>query len=993
MNAKKPSDIRARASGFSLIELLITVVVFSIVAISIGIVLYGASHSKSTTSSLLEASQGARVALDMMSRDVRSAGYGADLTYPGGPQPSIAYVDSQEIILSENLYPYPDTVHSQPTAPLAYDPTGSPKPHPLTVSGYVPPGRYNTGAELVRYTLDLNNDGLVNENDLATPAGADAQATPDPNDYLLVRQIYGDSTDNIRHNNGGVQEHIALVHKPGDGVPPLFTVYMRDTHAEWDWSNGPVPAAQLADVERVEIRVTASSGKPDGQDRFQTAVLQQQVNSLRNTPDAGARTYTLDGYVYDDQDRDHERDAAEPGLANVAVRASGTYISYTSPTGYFQMRVPAGAYTLRHTPPTGYGPFNSPDSFLVAVPPASAHSFGDTARAGGWVSVHVWIDEDGNGSEDASERPASAVAVSTVPGSGATYTDADGNALMFVSPGDYTVGVTLPDSMVSSTPNPIGGTMTNGGSATAHFGLQPSLTGTVEGTVFRDNNRNGTLDAGEPGLASVWVGVTKDGIAIAGWDNTDASGNYSIRVPVNDPPHTQSYYVYTVPPVGFFPTSTTAISALWVQNNATITNRNFGMAAYQIIVLNASRVLSLEAGDMIEKDWNGNQTQNARRDCDIILGADAYGADNISVWFNNYNSTPLFSANPDYTRLAPQSVMALALDTLDTGSPVTRLDVVTGTRRAPNGNFFVWLNQNSSGNLGYLPTALSSTLSYTTLDGGDVQAVVTMDVANDNMPDLIVGTRSPTGGRGTFEVWKNSGGTAPTFTRDEVYPNAGSIPGNSLGEVTAMALADFDNDGNRDLVVGTRTGTYSGELLFFRFVSKTPGGRFVCRARYILTDDAVTSLAVCDPDNDGWRDVIVGTQSAANRGRLQQWRNNGSVTLWSFSDIHNVDASGIVMSLRAADLGGGSGADIVVGWRQNDTSYGGGVEVYYMDLGILPPVGVDVSGGAVTNMVPAVTTANFNWGVNPAATAPYLTDIAAGVKVGPTTGELVVFIR
>jgi hypothetical protein len=45
-------------------------------------------------------------------------------------------------------------------------------------------------------------------------------------------------------------------------------------------------------------------------------------------------------------------------------------------------------------------------------------------------------------------------------------------------------------------------------------------------------------------------------------------------------------------------------------------------------------------------------------------------------------------------------------------------------------------------------------------------------------------------------------------------------------------------------------------------------------------------------------------------------------------------------------------------------------------------------------MVPALTTNNFNYGVNPSAPIPpYLSDVAAGIKTGPSTGALVVFIR
>ena len=44
-------------------------------------VMYAASRSKTADAERLESSQAARAALDMIARDLRSAGYGADLDY------------------------------------------------------------------------------------------------------------------------------------------------------------------------------------------------------------------------------------------------------------------------------------------------------------------------------------------------------------------------------------------------------------------------------------------------------------------------------------------------------------------------------------------------------------------------------------------------------------------------------------------------------------------------------------------------------------------------------------------------------------------------------------------------------------------------------------------------------------------------------------------------------------------------------------------------
>jgi prepilin-type N-terminal cleavage/methylation domain-containing protein len=988
----------SRSAGFTLIELMMTLVIFALVAVAVTLVLQNSAKSKQRTSMHIESEQTARAALDLMARDIRTAGYGADLDY-SPPQPAIAYVDSQEIILSQNQYPYPDN-SAGPVAPLAYNPAANPKPFPLSGTPYTPPIRYRTGAELIRYTLDLNNDGVVDASDVATAQGADAAATPNPNDYVLAREVYGDSTNNVANDNGGLIERVALVRKPGGGVPPLFTVYMRGSSTPWDWSAGPVPANRLTDIQRVELRVTATASRPDAKGQFSQTTLKSEVNAARSVPDFGAPTYVVSGFVFNDLDGDKTKGFSEPGIAGAAVRM-GPFLAYTGVSGFYQLRVPSGAYTLKHAPAPGYASAQWPDTVnLTITNTAVSHNFPDSARSGGDVLVRAWNDENGNGTWDGAEQPLPSIRMQISPGSPEGtdgVTDSYGQVSLFTTVGAFTVTCVPPDSMVVTNANPQSGTMTNGGSATVSFGLSHSLVGHITGRVYVDANRNGVLDGSEAGIADVWVGATKDGgVTLSGYAYTDASGNYDVKVPVNDPPHTLAYSVYVVPPPGYFPTGATSLGNLWVQNATTVGNNNFGMANFQIIRLTANRVLSLTAADVIEADWNGSHTENARQDQDLILGADAGSTDNISVWFNQYARSPLFSTtptNPDgYTRLAPSSVLAMAVDTLDQNGNHARPDLVTGTRYTPSGNFFVWFNQGTSNNEGYFPATYSTGRNYTTSDAGDVQAVVTMDVGGGAMPDIIVGTKSPVAGQGRIEVWVSDDATTPSYTRDETITLAYS---GQIGEITGMTLADIDNDGDKDLLVTARTSDYNGQMFVFENAGRTAGARFIPRYGVYFGGNTPTAVAVLDSDGDGWKDIFVGCQRSTSQGTIYQFRNTGFTTLWSFSIIKAVSPPGFVTSMNAADFGGAPGrTDLAVGYRTSTTGYGGGLMLYFMDLGNIPSTGVDPSGGSIVNMVPALASANFNFGLNTTAPpTPYLMDLAAGVKAGPDTGALVVFIR
>ena len=986
-----PRSLRAhhtRSAGFTMIELMIALVVFALIFVAVTAVFLSASHSKDRTSANLEATQTARATLDMVSRDLRSAGYQTDGDY-ATPQPAIAYVDSMELIVSENQLPYPDNAMG-PSAPLAYHPAHSPNPAPLVASQWTPPIRYRTGAELIRYTLDTNNDGVVDANDRATVAGLDAAATPNPNDYVLVRQVYGDSTGNVANSNGGVQERVALIRKPGGGVPPIYTVYMKGSATPYDWANGPVPAAQLNNIERVIVQVTAASARPDTKGNYAQTTLRTTISSMRNNPNIGATEYTVSGYVYNDLNKDRVFNGSDVGTSGATVQLGPSFIAYSNAAGYFSFRVPAGTYTLKHTPAAGFGSFMNPDTFSVVVTSANlTYSFADTAKTGGFVTVNVWNDANGNGAVDTGEPGLSGIAVNI--GGTTVYTDGYGNATLFAGVGAWSALATVPDSLAATTPNPVTGSIANGGTASGSIGMQLSPNGFVTGTVYQDNNKNGIQDAGESGIANVWVGVTTDaGLSVQGYANTDATGNFKITCPANDPPKTQAYTVYCVPPANTFPTTSTATGGVWVKQNNSTSGYSFGMATYQVITLNASRVLSLAAADLIEND--AAKLGSLHQDVDLILGADAGGTDNISVWFNQYNASPLFSATPDYTRNAPQSVLSMSVDTLDTSAPIARPDLVTGTKYTVNGNFYVWLNQNTSGNEGFFPLAYSTGLNYKTADNGDVQAVKTLDVIGGNMPDIIVGSKGATALTGSIEIWQNSNAASPTFTRAETYTTFGATA-TQIGEVTGLSLADLDADGLKDMIVSTRTGDYSGQVIFYKNMGKAAvGTRFSFKFALTFTTNTPTCLATTDVDQDGLADVIIGTQNSTSGGKIVYLRNFGA---WTWTLVKAVTTPGMVMSIATADMGGATGVnDLIVGWRASSAGYGGGVLIYYLDVHGIPNSGVDPSGGSVVNMVPALAAANFNYGSYPTGAAtPYLTDLAVGVKSSATTGSLVIFIR
>src|SRR5437764_11212334 len=98
--SRHPRAFRA-ASGFTLIELMITLVVLALVVVVLTTVMWAASRSRTSSTNNIESVQAARVATDMIARDLRSAGYGTDIDYAAAPQPPIAYIDSMQVLINE----------------------------------------------------------------------------------------------------------------------------------------------------------------------------------------------------------------------------------------------------------------------------------------------------------------------------------------------------------------------------------------------------------------------------------------------------------------------------------------------------------------------------------------------------------------------------------------------------------------------------------------------------------------------------------------------------------------------------------------------------------------------------------------------------------------------------------------------------------------------------------------------------------------------------
>jgi len=959
--------------------MIITLSILAMVIGALSTVLIQATLSRLDSTSRFESLQTARSAADMLARDLRSAGFGVDAGSAAGAQPAIAYIDSMQVLMCENAAPYPDA--STPGAPEAYDPAGSPKPRVLVGTEWTPPCKYTTGAEIIRYTLDLNDDGLVDASDVASDEGADARRSRCEDDFTLVRQVYGDRSGGAAGHNGGSPERIALVLKPGSGVAPLFTVYMQGSSIPYDWSRGPVPAAQLAQISRIEITVTAASGKPGQRGGYSRTQITTAVRSMRNAPDFGATVYTVDGYVFEDSDFDRARDSGEHGLSGALVRLGSGRAAYTNAAGYYSFRVPAGSYPLRHAPPVGFGSFSSPDSFVIDVAANESRSFADTSRTGGWITASVWDDTDGNGVWGGSETALSGVTVA-LAGGGQGVTNAQGRFEMFTPTGAWSLSVTPLSGYSVTTTNPATGSMTVGGTQTAQFGLYRSVATPVSGCVFTDTDGSGTMNGAESGRGNVTVTAYVGAATVYSTTRTDAAGRYSFSLPTPASGSGTTYSIGCASISGFAPTTPLQIMGL-VLTGTSRSGLDFGFEPFASTSFSSILATVMVAPDVWENDGSGT-APNTRGDSDLLIAGRDSEDDLLGYRTNAWSpgATP-FSPTSGAFRSLEERPYALLADTLRRGSSPRAADWVVGLDE--DDNFEVWMRTGAG-----IPT--SRTRRYRTSDEGRVTSLASIDCSGGSQLDLLVGTRSHNS-RGAVEVWQSDDGTTPTYSRQEIYPSAGSIPGSRLGEVVSLVLADLDRDGDRDLIVCASTGPRSGEIVLMDNVGRANGSRFRHRTSITLPTDNPTALAAADVDGDGYPDLVLGTRTNPNTGRLLVYRNTHASSTWTFSLVQSISAPGAVLCMAAADLGGGASADVALGYAINSNSGAGGVRIFYNIGGALSTTAVDPSAGAVTRQVVAMTTGNFNYTSSPATAAPYKTDLVICWRHSRSTGYYVVYTR
>ena len=380
--------------------------------------------------------------------------------------------------------------------------------------------------------------------------------------HAISGNVYLDQNRDKTKNTGDIDLSgvtVKLLDKDGNVVGTTttdadgnysFTGLNDGTYTVQVYKTGP-----LADKEQTED----PSGKTDS--RSQAITFTRTDPDVTNVNFGYADNYSIHGLVYRDGDRDETHGATEKGYANQTVELrdkDGKVVATTTTDengAYSFSKLPAGDYTVKVVKDgalTDLDQTEDPDSTKDST--SGVISLGNDHRtetdvnfgyiANNSINGTIYRDGDRDGKKGDTEGRYSGVTVQLLDKDGkviaTTTTDKDGKySFEHLPDGTYSVKVVKdgaltdtdqtgdPDNKLDNASEPITLDEKNPTKGDVDFGYVPN--NTIKGTVYRDDNRDKTINGDEPGLERVSVQLLDEDGKVLQTLDTDADGNYAFQ--------------------------------------------------------------------------------------------------------------------------------------------------------------------------------------------------------------------------------------------------------------------------------------------------------------------------------------------------------------------------------------------------------------------------------------------------------------------------------
>ena len=352
---------------------------------------------------------------------------------------------------------------------------------------------------------------------------------------------------------------VQLLDKDGQVIATTTT----DANGNYSFDKLPDGTYSVTVVKDGELADTEQTEDPDTtKDNASEPVTLNEDNPSKDHIDFGyVPDYSIHGLVYRDGDRSESHGADEKGYANQTVELrdkDGKVVATTTTDAdgaYSFEKLPAGDYTVKVVKDgtlTDLDQTEDPDSTKDSA--SGVISLGNDHRtrtdvnfgyiANNSINGTIYRDGDRDGKKGDTEGRYSGVTVQLLDKDGkviaTTTTDKDGKySFEHLPDGTYSVKVVKdgvladadqtgdPDTTLDNASKPITLDEKNPTKSDVDFGYVPN--NTITGTVYRDDNRDKTINGDEPGLERVSVQLLdEDGTLLQTLD-TAADGSYAFQ--------------------------------------------------------------------------------------------------------------------------------------------------------------------------------------------------------------------------------------------------------------------------------------------------------------------------------------------------------------------------------------------------------------------------------------------------------------------------------